>query len=42
MGYDREYVTGHIGEIGLLSVRFLLLAPPLGYVQYPKCTANLH
>jgi hypothetical protein len=23
-------------------VGFLLLAPPIGYVRYPKCTANLH
>jgi hypothetical protein len=23
-------------------VRFLLLTPPVGYVQYPKCTAKLY
>jgi len=23
-------------------MRFLFLVPPIGYVQYPKCTANLH
>ena len=32
----------HIGEIGILWVCFLLLVPPVGYVQNPKCTANLH
>jgi len=42
MWYDREYVARHIGEIGVLWVRFLLLAPPIGYVRYPTCTANLH
>jgi len=42
MWYEREYVARHIGEIGVLWVRFLLLSPPVGYVRYPKCTANLH
>jgi len=32
MWYDREYVACHIGEIGALRTRFLLLAPPDGYV----------
>jgi len=42
MWYDREYVARHIGEIGVLWVRFLLLEPSIGHVRYPKCTANLH
>jgi len=42
MWYDRDYVACRIGEIGVLSVRFLMLARPIGYVRYPKCTANLH
>jgi len=42
MWYDREYVTSHIGEIGVFCVRFLPLSPTIGYVWYPKCTANLH
>jgi len=40
--YDWEYVAHHIGVIGVPWVRFLLLAPPVGYVQYPKHTANFH
>jgi len=42
MWYDREYVTCHMGEIGVLWVRFLLLGPPVCYVRNPKCTANLY
>jgi len=42
MWYDREYVACHIGEIGVLCVRFFLLAPAIGYVRYPNCTTNLH
>jgi hypothetical protein len=42
MWYDAEYVTRHIGEIGVLGVRFFLFMPPVGYVQYPECTAKLH
>jgi hypothetical protein len=41
MWYDREYVPRHIGEISVLSVHFLLMSPPIGYVRYPKCPANL-
>jgi len=32
----------HVGKIGILWVRFILLTPPVSYVQQPKCTANLH
>jgi hypothetical protein len=42
MWYDREHALWHIGEIGILSVRFLLLSPPVSYVWYPKCTTQLH
>jgi len=42
MWYDGEYVACHMAEIGTLWVRFLLMPPPVGYVQYPKCTVNLH
>jgi len=42
MWYDTEYVACHIGKIAVLWVRFLLLASPVSYVRYPKCTANLH
>jgi len=38
----RWYVACHIGEIGVLWVHFLLLAPTLGYVQYPMCSATHH
>jgi len=40
--YDVEYALCHTGEISVLWVRFLLLRPPVSYVRYPKCTANLH
>jgi len=39
--YDREFVVPHIGQISILWVRVLLLGPPIGYVRYPQCTANL-
>ena len=42
MWYVREYVARLIGEIGVLSVRFLPLTSPAGYVRYAKCTAKLH
>jgi hypothetical protein len=42
MWYDREYVTHHFGEIGLLWLWFLLLLPPVGYVRYQKYTAILY
>jgi hypothetical protein len=42
MWYDREYVACHVGVIGLLWVYFLLLTPPVGYIQIPYCTANSH
>ena len=42
MRYDRKYVLCDIGEISVLWVCFLLLAPPVGYVRYTKCTTNLH
>jgi len=30
--YDTYYVACHIGEIGVLGVRFFFLASPVGYV----------
>ena len=42
MWYDGKYVPRHIGEISILWVRFILLAPPVSNVQWPRCTANLH
>jgi hypothetical protein len=42
MWYDRKCVVYHIGQIGVLGVRFLLLRPPVGYVWYPKCATNPH
>jgi len=42
MWYDREYVACHIGEISVIWVCILLLAPAVGYIRYPKCTANCH
>jgi len=42
MSYGRDYFVYHIQEIGVLWVRRLLLAPPVSYVQFPKCTATLH
>jgi len=33
MWYNREYVASHIGEIGVLWVRFLLLPPSVGYIR---------
>jgi len=42
MWYDREYAACHIGDIGVLWVRFILLPPPAGYVWDATCTANLH
>jgi hypothetical protein len=42
MSYDGEYVARHIGKISVLGVRFLLLMPPVGHIQYSKCSANLH
>ena len=41
MWYDREYAVRHIGQIGVLWVNFFLLWPPIGYVRYSICTANL-
>jgi hypothetical protein len=41
MWCDRDYVASHIEEIGVLWVRFVLLAQPMGYIRYPECTANL-
>ena len=32
----------HSGEIGLLSVCFIVLIPPVGYVQYSKWSDNFH
>jgi len=40
--YEREYIVCHIGEIGILCVHCQQLAPPVGDIQYPKFTANLH
>ena len=42
MWYDSKYIACQSGEIGVRFVGFLFLAPPVGYVQYPKCTAKLH
>jgi len=42
MHYEREYVVCHIGEIRVHWVRFLLLAPPVGYIHHLKCTAICH
>jgi len=42
MRYAGEYVARHIGEISVFLVRFFLLSPPISYVRYPKCTANLY
>jgi len=42
MWYDKEYVACHIGQISVHSVRLLLVAPPVSYIQYPKCIATLH
>jgi hypothetical protein len=42
MWYDREYVTCHIAEISVISVRFFLLLPPVSDIWQPKCTTNLH
>jgi len=42
MRYDWEYVVCHIGEIGVLRVRFLLLSPLARDIRDPKCTANLY
>jgi len=42
MWYDWEYVTRLIAEIGVRWLRFLLLTPLIGYVQYPICDARLH
>jgi len=42
MRYDREYVACDIGEIRVQWVCFLLLMPPVCYVQYSKWTSNLH
>jgi hypothetical protein len=42
MWYDREYLACHIGEISVHWVRFVMLTPAVGYIQYPKCTANIH
>jgi len=39
---DRDNIACHIGQIGILYVRFPLLAPPVGDIQYPKCITNLH
>jgi len=40
--FDREYIACHIGVIGLLWFCFLLLAPPVGDIRYPKCPGILH
>jgi len=42
MSYDSESVARHNAEIAELWMNFPLLMPPVGYVRYPKCTANLH
>jgi len=42
MRYDREYIAFHIGVINVRLVRFILLTPPVGYIQYPECAAKLH
>jgi hypothetical protein len=42
MWSDSEYVVCYIGGIGVLWGCFLLMAPPIGYVRYPKCTACHH
>jgi len=42
MWYDREYVLCHDIQIGVLWVCCLLFSPPVGNIQYPKCTPNLH
>jgi len=39
--YDREYISCHIGKIGVLWVHFLLWAPQVGHMQLPKCTVNI-
>jgi len=38
---NREYIAGHIGDIGEGWVCLLLLAPMVRTVQYAKWTANL-
>jgi len=40
--YDTDYVACHIGMISVHWVRFVLLAPPVGYVQFPTATANFY
>jgi len=40
MWYHREDAPCHIGDIGVLGVRFLSPSPPVGDIQYPKWTAN--
>jgi len=42
MSYNRVYVVCHIGEIDVLWVHFILLAPPVSDIRWSKCTANLH
>jgi hypothetical protein len=42
MYHDREHFVCLIEEISIHLVRFLLLAPPVGSVQYKQFTANLH
>jgi len=42
MWYDREYDARHITKIGVRPVRELLEAPPVGDIQQPNYTADLH
>ena len=42
MWYVRDYISCHISETGILSVRFLLLVLPVSDIQYPKYTDILH
>jgi len=42
MWYSREYVPYHIGKIGVLWVRLILLAPPVVDIRQPNFTAYLH
>ena len=38
---DRQYVVCQIRHISALSVRIILLVPPVGDIGYRKCTVNL-
>jgi hypothetical protein len=42
MWYNGEYVASHIGEVGVLWVRFFLLGQQIGYDRNPQSTADLY